>query len=102
MIYLEFEDEPSTLPSSASTEPSRRVVPAGSQLARPPLAEAVRDALRLSERHALRHVEVFVEGDHVVLRGWVPSYYLKQCAQVAALTVSGVRTVHNALRVPPR
>lgn len=103
-IVMNFvlESLPMNLETPRPAESCQRFVCAERSPVRPQLAEAVLSALHQSEHPALRHVEVAVEGDHVLLRGWVPSYYLKQCAQVAAMKVAGVRTVHNVLRVPPR
>lgn len=36
---------------------------------------------------------------HVLLRGSVPSYYHKQRAQIAVMSVAGVRSLHNDLLV---
>ncbi len=64
-----------------------------------PLADAVRRALDGTGHAWLRLVTVTTEGGCVVLRGRVPSYYLKQLAQVTALAVPGVGVLKNELRV---
>lgn len=64
-----------------------------------PSVEAIRAALHGSGRGWLRRIEVGVEGGCVVLRGQVPSYYLKQMALAAALAVPGVGSVRNELQV---
>jgi osmotically-inducible protein OsmY len=49
----------------------------------------------------LRTVEVCARDGHVVLRGRVPSYYLKQVAQEVALAMPGVLQLRNELDVQP-
>jgi hypothetical protein len=63
------------------------------------LAERVERALCGTGYQALRAVEVAVCGPLIILRGRVPSYYLKQLAQAAALEVDGVRELRNDLDV---
>jgi osmotically-inducible protein OsmY len=65
------------------------------------LATAVARALRASGLHPLQEAEVVTHGGTVILRGWVPSYHLKQLAQAHALAVPGVREVRNELTVLP-
>lgn len=64
-----------------------------------PLAAAVHQALARTGHAWLRRVEVTVEAGRVVLRGDVPSYYLKQLAQVTVLTLPDVPGLKNDLRV---
>lgn len=47
----------------------------------------------------LRGVKVALNGEVILLRGSVPSYYMKQLAQAAALVVPGVREIRNELNV---
>jgi osmotically-inducible protein OsmY len=63
------------------------------------LAERVERALRATGYPCLRAVEVAVCGRLVVLRGRVPSYYMKQLAQAAALDVEGVPELRNDVEV---
>lgn len=63
------------------------------------LADSVANALRASMHLALRHIDVTAEGGRITLRGSVPSYYLKQQAQVVARRVERVLSIHNALYV---
>ena len=63
------------------------------------LADAVRSALFMTEHGWLRQIDVTTEHGRIVLRGTVPSYYLKQMAQVTVLGVSGVRRIRNELKV---
>jgi osmotically-inducible protein OsmY len=65
------------------------------------LAERVEVALRATGYRPLHAVEVSVPGRVVVLRGRLPSYYLKQLAQAAALGVPGVRELRNDVEVVP-
>jgi osmotically-inducible protein OsmY len=71
------------------------------QIPAPPLAliDAVREALALTRHGWLQRVEVSVEGGVVVLRGRVPSFYLKQLAQVTVIAVAGVGPLRNELQV---
>jgi osmotically-inducible protein OsmY len=48
---------------------------------------------------ALRALRVVVAGGRVTLAGRVPSYYIKQVAQEAALAVAGVRGLRNEVEV---
>jgi osmotically-inducible protein OsmY len=63
------------------------------------LAERIERALRASGYGQLRGVGVTVHARLVILAGRVPSYYLKQVAQTAALAVPGVHQVRNDLDV---
>jgi osmotically-inducible protein OsmY len=63
------------------------------------LAERVERALRAAGYPPLRAVEVTVCDGLVLLQGCVPSYYMKQHAQAAALDVPGVRALRNDLQV---
>jgi osmotically-inducible protein OsmY len=63
------------------------------------LADAVREALALTRHGWLQRVTVVVESGAVVLRGRVPSFYLKQLAQVTVMAVAGVGQLRNELRV---
>jgi osmotically-inducible protein OsmY len=63
------------------------------------LAERIERALRATGYGSLRGLEVTVRAGYVTLGGRVPSYYLKQVAQTAALTVPGTCNVRNDLDV---
>jgi osmotically-inducible protein OsmY len=63
------------------------------------LAERVEQALRATGYPPLRAVAVSVCGPLVILQGRVPSYYMKQLAQTAALAVAGVRELRNEVDV---
>ena len=65
----------------------------------PSLAENVECALRATGYGSLRGVEVAGHARLVILKGRVPSYYLKQVAQATALAVPGVPQVRNHLEV---
>ena len=47
----------------------------------------------------LRGIQVEVHAGSVVLSGRLPSYYLKQIAQVSAMRVDGVVQVRNEIQV---
>lgn len=63
------------------------------------LARRVECALRATGYGALRYIEVAVQDRVAILKGRVPSYYLKQAAQTAALAVPGIHQIHNDLEV---
>jgi osmotically-inducible protein OsmY len=59
----------------------------------------IREKLHFTQHAALRCVTYSVEGDTVVLYGRVPSYYLKQLAQVKVTCVPGIERVDNRIEV---
>jgi osmotically-inducible protein OsmY len=63
------------------------------------LAERVERSLRATGYPSLRALEISVCGRLVILRGRVPSYYMKQLAQAVAMTVPGIDRVDNDLEV---
>jgi len=63
------------------------------------LAETVDRALRATGHASLRRLDVGVRDGVVVLRGRVPTYYLKQLAQEAVLRVKGINQLSNRLEV---
>ncbi len=67
--------------------------------ARPNLILQVNEALRASRHLQLRKLHVCAAEGLVILHGTVPTYYMKQIAQVAVLSVIGVTDVHNELIV---
>jgi osmotically-inducible protein OsmY len=65
----------------------------------PRVADAVRTALSKTAHAWLQRLTVLIEGQVVVLQGKVPSYYLKQMAQVTAMSVAGVEFLRNEVQV---
>jgi osmotically-inducible protein OsmY len=63
------------------------------------LAERIERALRATGYGPLRGIEVIVQGQLVILKGRVSSYYLKQVAQATALSVLEAHEVRNDLEV---
>lgn len=63
------------------------------------VAERIEQALRATGYQSLRDVEIFVADGLVVLRGKLPSYYMKQVTQAAVRAVRGVRGVRDELDV---
>ena len=57
--------------------------------------------LRSSRYSALQHVSCDCRGGVLVLRGCLPSYYLKQVAQEAVAHLEGVKGVENQIQVVP-
>jgi osmotically-inducible protein OsmY len=85
------DDEGNTSPSVASLL-ARSVVDLC-------LAERVERALHSTRYRSLRGVEVSVCSQLVILRGRVPSYYMKQLVQAVAMEVAGVRELRNEVQV---
>lgn len=50
---------------------------------------------------ALRQLICHVEQDSIVLRGTVPSYYLKQIAQTLAIKSMGLGSIYSDIEVRP-
>lgn len=55
--------------------------------------------LHFSHHAGLRHISYNIDGSTVVLYGRVPSYYLKQLAQVKLTCVPGIERVDNRIEV---
>ena len=69
---------------------------------RPGLRELAEGCLRRNPYLALRNVSCDCRGGVVVLRGRLPTYYLKQVAQEAVAHLEGVQGVENQIEVVPR
>ena len=63
------------------------------------LLEEVDRALRATGYSALRDLETCEDQGLVILRGCLPSYYLKQLAQATAMTVEGVAELRSEVQV---
>lgn len=63
------------------------------------LETEVRESLQFAQHAALRHIACTVHDNTVVLHGRVPSYYLKQLAQVKVTCVPGIEQVDNHIEV---
>lgn len=59
----------------------------------------IKERLHFTQHAALRHITFNIEGTTVVLYGRVPSYYLKQLAQVKVTCVPGIDRVDNRIEV---
>jgi hypothetical protein len=70
-------------------------------LANPDLASRIEQALQASGYPPLRNVHIWAGAGTAILRGAVPSYYMKQIAQAVVSVVRGVSDVHNELEVVP-
>lgn len=79
-----------------SPEPTADDLPAGSGRS---LSDAVAVALDRTGHGWLRRVTATAAGGVVTLQGKVPSFYLKQLAQVVVTAVAGVELVRNELQV---
>lgn len=56
---------------------------------------------RASAYWSIRQLVCEIDREQVVLRGTVPSYYLKQVAQSLALKAIGVERLHSNIEVQP-
>jgi osmotically-inducible protein OsmY len=66
----------------------------------PPDPQAVAErGLRSSRYSALQHVSCDCRGGVLVLRGCLPTYYLKQVAQEAVTHLEGVERIDNQIEV---
>jgi osmotically-inducible protein OsmY len=63
------------------------------------LADAIQIALLHTGHFELRSIDVWVENRHVRLDGCVATFYAKQLAQNAALSVDGVDHVNNSVMI---
>lgn len=63
------------------------------------ILDKIRKGLRSSGHPMLRHVECDYHEGIVILRGRVPTYYLKQVAQSIVLSHSGVEELVNQIEV---
>jgi osmotically-inducible protein OsmY len=63
------------------------------------LAAGVDRALRAAGYPELRELQFSADHGWITLRGCVRTYYLKQLAQAAAMSVAGVQSVDNQIVV---
>src|SRR5438093_5624110 len=64
-----------------------------------PLEDKLRLALSATGYSTLRHIGVDHDNGHMVMRGRVPTYFLKQLAQSIAASFPGVHFVDNHIEV---
>jgi len=67
----------------------------------PGLPELAEGCLRRNPYPALKNVACDCRGGVLVLRGCLPSYYLKQVAQEAVVRLEGVQAIDNQIQVVP-
>lgn len=75
------------------------IVPVNGDTGEASLADRVTHRLNTAGHPSLRSLRVTAACDVVVLQGTVSSYYLKQLAQVVAMTVQGVSCLVNETTV---
>jgi len=63
------------------------------------LADRVRICIHRMGYPQLRSVDCESQGDEVLLKGHIDSFYMKQVAQEVATKTPGVRTVRNQIEV---
>jgi osmotically-inducible protein OsmY len=63
------------------------------------LLEAIELALRQTGYLELRDVEVTLDGHDVVLRGRVPTYFMKQKAEFVVRSIAGIATLKGEIEV---
>ena len=69
------------------------------KLARVDIAVLAEKLLHDNPYHVLKNIHCDVEGTTLVLRGSLPSYFLKQMAQETVVTLSGVTEIVNLIEV---
>lgn len=74
-------------------------VPRSASQADARVADKIEQALRATGYLSLRNLEIFVAEGLVILRGRLPSYYMRQVTQAAVRGVLGVREVRDELDV---
>ena len=84
-------------PNRAGAEPA-----APARTPPPGLPELAEGCLRRKPYLALRYVSCDCRGGVLVLRGRLPTYYLKQVAQEAVARLEGVKGVENRIEVVTR
>ena len=63
------------------------------------MVDRVWQALHASGYTQFRQLQVYFEHGRITLQGRLPTYYLKQVAQSAVLSVDGVRDIDNDVKV---
>lgn len=63
---------------------------------------AIQQRLRASSYHALHDVQCEITGGALILRGCVPSFYVKQLAQEVVRKMDGAGVIVNELEVEDR
>ncbi|MBL8800088.1 MAG: BON domain-containing protein [Planctomycetia bacterium] len=61
--------------------------------------ELAENLLRRSHHLALRRIDCEMQGNVLVLRGCLPSYFLKQVAQSTVAQAEGVQEIENEIEV---
>jgi hypothetical protein len=64
-----------------------------------PAAKHLQEQLRSSPYWSVRQLACDTSGDCVIVRGIVPSYYLKQVAQSLAMRIAGIGQVRSDIHV---
>jgi osmotically-inducible protein OsmY len=63
------------------------------------LAASIEQAVHRETGGAVRNLSVEIGREEILLRGFCPSYYCKQLAQHAAMTVPGGKRLSNCIEV---
>lgn len=63
------------------------------------IVDRVWQALHTSGYMQFSRLQVYFEHGRITLQGRLPTYYLKQVAQTAILSVDGVRDIDNDVKV---
>ena len=84
------------VPKLASAEPATP-----SRTPQPSLLELAEGCLRRTPYLALKNVACDCRDGVLVLRGCLPSYYLKQVAQEIVARLEGVQAIDNQIQVVP-
>ena len=62
---------------------------------------ALQRQFRASAYWSIRQLVCEIDREQIVLRGTVPTYYLKQVAQTLALKAIGIERLHSDIEVQP-
>ncbi|MEZ6049465.1 MAG: BON domain-containing protein [Planctomycetaceae bacterium] len=63
------------------------------------LCQAAIKSLKQTGLKSLRHIEVFEDNGQIILRGWAPTFHLKQVAQTLVMKTEGVHHLKNEIEV---
>jgi hypothetical protein len=79
--------------------PARAARTTGTVNPRPAIADLAEGCLRRNPYLALKNVACDCRDGVLVLRGCLPSYYLKQVAQEAVARLEGVKAIDNQIQI---
>lgn len=84
--------------STVLDQPKESVTSAGMP-AEVSLSAAIRESLKKTGIACFRRLDITLNGDSVIITGKLPSFYFKQLAQAAVMSVPGVESIRNEIHV---